>query len=506
MANRIFIGDAAFTAAIGFLAGAFAADMGWKGAAFAGAGLLAAGIGVSANGLSFGSVRRATRRLGVILAAIAAVFFAAGFFYCHFRIYLAQDRERLPPPTAGSFRAIVDGWPASSWRYLTFQAILEAPFSGEITVFARPGSGAAYGDEVLITGKVLPPRERGQPPAVFPRVVVRIATHRASRLREALLSFRAAVFRKITTWVPGTAGALLGGETLGGTEAIGPSLKTDLSVSGTSYIVSMYGYKIAVIAMVIELALGFWAGRRTRSILAAAAVGVLVLMTGGNISAVRAAVMAWLALAAKWSGRVFDPRNALAASAAGMTFADPHLPADPAFVLSVLSVAGMFYLARPLERFFGWGGAAAGRWSAVLREATIVAVASLLPIIPVIAVSFGDFSLMSFPSNILIAPSVPPAALAGTAVAAAGFLAPPAAPLVAKLAETVLLYQLAVIRLCAKVVLPAPPVFGSAAAIAAYFAALLVFIHIYDAPRRPAQPASRTGLPGSVLTNGVREL
>jgi ComEC/Rec2-related protein len=357
--------------------------------------------------------------------------------------------------------------------------------------------GFRIGDEVRIDGSLEAPRSAGEGFALFPKKITRIAAAGFS-LSGILADFKGAILKKMQEFSPGDAGALLGGETLGGSDGISAGLKNEMSVSGTSYIVSMYGYKIAMIVFMLEAVLRGWLSRRWRFL---AIIGVIILfvaMSGGNFSAIRAAVMAVAALAAKLAGRIADPRRALVLTAAGMAAFDPALTAQAPFALSFLSVAGLFYLARPFEHFFGWnvdgdmdtdGSDAAAtrhrlagmlrRARSVFRESVIFAVASLLPIVPIIAAGPGGFSMIAFASNILISPSIVPAMLAGASLALFGFTVHPIAIAVAKLAGLLLLYQFVIIKLCSMIVLPLPAIFGVAGTFIAYYGILAGFVWRY---------------------------
>ena len=126
-------------------------------------------------------------------------------------------------------------------------------------------------------------------------------------------------------------------------------------------------------------------------------------------------------------------------------------------------------------------GSARWRLTGVLawREAVIIAIASLLPIVPVIAGAFGDFSLTAFPSNILISFGVMPALVFGFAIAALGFIFYPLAFFAAKCTEIILWYQFAVIHLFASFVIPLPSWFDSIPAFVIYYISLILFAYRY---------------------------
>jgi competence protein ComEC len=356
----------------------------------------------------------------------------------------------------------------------------QKPFSGAVTIFAPLGSNFQYGDELQVLGEVTAPKMAGDDPAVFPKKLTFVAVHKGFWLREKLIDFKLAILGIFNKALLPDKAALLGGETLGGTKGMGTDLKNEMSASGTSYVVSMYGYKISMIVFFLEETLKELVARRMRFFILIGAIVLFVVMAGGEASVVRAAIMSILVIAAQAAGRVFDPRNALALTAAGMALWDPTLVAQAAFQLSFLSIIGIKYLSHPLKKLFHWEKKSAGiiGW----REAVIIAIASLLPIIPIIANAFGDFSWISFPSNILTSVAVLPAMIAGVALALAGSISYYLAFFIAKLANVVLWYQLMIIKFFAAIapVMPLAIPFDSILAFAVYYAALAWFIYYHS--------------------------
>jgi len=518
MAYEIFIGDAGFCAACGFLAGILVANLGWNLLAVVAwmvIGTLAVVVMstfVTSEAIGMletikavektNTLIKSAPKLAAVFAAICLAVFFSGAFYYRFDLARRAAETKLPTGKSATFSAIVSDEPAASAKYLFFTADLERPYAGTMTIFAPLGSYVRYGDELKIAAVIEPPETPGDTPAAFPQKIKFIAAHRGFWLREELIDFKAAVLAKFNEALPGGDGgsiggigvsvsagdeaALLGGETLGGTDGMSAPLKNEMSASGTSYITAMYGYKIFVIVAFIEAALANLVARRVRFVAALAVVVLFVLMAGGGASVIRGAIMGVLALIAKHTGRIFNMRNALAFTAVAMALWDPTILTQAVFLLSFLSVIGIVYLVRPIEKMFGWGSGAleAGNTTDGVnildwREAIVVATASLLPIVPVIAIAFGDFSLSAFPSNALIALPLSAVTFFGFILALVGFL--PAAGwlafFVAKFASVILLYQIAVIKIFAVVIVPMPSAFETPLMIAAYYVALAWFAH-----------------------------
>jgi ComEC/Rec2-related protein len=479
MAYEFFIGDIAFGAALGFLAGILAASLGWNTGAIVSALWLGSFICFGWLAIKEGFEKIFSGGLpGLLVAIIATVM--VGALYYHFFITFRAAQTSLPLGKSISFSAIVTDEPKSITNYILLTAAVEKPYAGAVTIFAPPGSDFHYGDELQMQGEIAQPKIADDDPAVFPKKLTLVAEHKGFWLRERLIDLKLAILGKFNEVLAGDEAALLGGETVGGANNMSTDLKNEMSASGTSYVVSMYGYKISLIIFFVEETFKEVVAQRARFLLLVVAIMLFVMMAGGEASAMRAAIMSILVLAAQAVGRVFDPRNALALTAAGMAFFDPTLVAQAAFQLSFLSIIGIKYLATPLKKLFRWERKGAGvlGW----REAIVIAVASLLPIIPIIANAFGDFSWVSFPSNILISLAVLPAMIAGVVLALAGSCSYYLAFFIAKLVNLLMWYQFAIIKFFA-VIAPTLPLaisFNSILMFAAYYAALAWLIYYYS--------------------------
>jgi competence protein ComEC len=373
---------------------------------------------------------------------------------------------------------VVSEEPVAGANYLSFPAKLSSPFSGTVKIFAPPASNIRYGDLLNIRGKIEPPRNSNEPWAVFPKQISAISHGNGFWLTERLLDFKEAISKKFGEFLPQDEAALQSGMTLGGTAGMGATLKSEMAASETLYVTSMYGYKIAMILMVMEASLASFIPRRVRFSIAALMTVLFVLMSGNNVSAVRGGVMACVLMLAKETGSVFSKRSALAFTAAGMALFDPSVVAQAGFLFSFLSVAGMALLVGPLGKFLHLGE---GKGIFMWKEAILLSVASLLPIIPLISTIYGSFSLTAVFANILIAPAIPLGMASGVALALAGFISSYAAFFIARAAGPVLDYALSVVHFFAAHAVPLPFSFSGAMPFVLYYAAVGLFAYAYRA-------------------------
>jgi competence protein ComEC len=287
----------------------------------------------------------------------------------------------------------------------------------------------------------------------------------------------AAIFSSATfgAVLPAEQSELLSAIMSGSTSAVDPDLKSQMSASGTSYIVGMYGYKINLFAAAILGAGKRLFSRRVALIVVAIAVVAFIFAAGAPTTAIRAGIMIGLVFLAQASGRKFHVRNIFTFTAAAMLLFDPTLLGDAGFQLSFLSLLGIFVLGPPLKRIFRSTGHDLLEW----KSHAIMALSVNAAIMPIVMLQFGDFSITSFASNFLIA--IPLAVVIGLALAiiALGFLSPHLAFLAGATANIFLSYQLWVIKLFSTVVVPLPAIFQSMFFIALYYFILVAFTIYY---------------------------
>jgi ComEC/Rec2-related protein len=290
--------------------------------------------------------------------------------------------------------------------------------------------------------------------------------------KNGAIGFPSTVFNAM---LPSRQSELLTAIVSGSTGAVDSDLKSQMSVSGTSYIVGMYGYKINLFAAALFAAGRRFFPRRIALAMVVFAVLAFIFMAGAPISAIRAGIMMGLVSLARESGRLFRVRNVFTFTAVIMLLSDPTLLGSASFQLSFLSLLGIFMLGPPCRQLFRATGQEFLQWKAH----AIMALSVNAAIMPLVMLQFGDFSITSFISNFLIA--IPLAAVIGLAlvVAALGFLSPHLAFLVAALANVFLSYQLSVIKFFSVVVVPLPLFFQSGFFVALYYFLLTAFIIHY---------------------------
>jgi competence protein ComEC len=235
---------------------------------------------------------------------------------------------------------------------------------------------------------------------------------------------------------------------------------------------------MAVITAGLTAALKNRLPRRLLLMILLGVVAAFVFASGGSTSAMRAAIMGSFAIIARGTGRIFNARTAVTFSAVGMVLLNATLLTDAGFQLSFLSFLGIYYLGPPINNFFHWADGGAFQW----KEHTMLSLATNLAILPIVMSTFGEFSLTSFMSNVLIMiPWLAVLAFGGILVIGS-FISPALAFCTTQIVSVLMRYELFIIHVFAVIPVDMPATFGSSFAIALYYGALITFAHYYATP------------------------
>jgi competence protein ComEC len=270
--------------------------------------------------------------------------------------------------------------------------------------------------------------------------------------------------------LPYRQASLLAGMVTGSTTVLAPDVKIAMSQSGTSYIIGMYGYKIYLLAETVRAACKRFLSRRLASLLVIVALSIFIAAANAPISALRAGIMAGLAMFAETFGRKFNTRNALIFTAALMVFFDPAVLGSGGFLLSFMSLVGIYALAPSFKALLNIdrSGNGALAWRSNLATTTAVNLA----IMPIVSMLYGEFPAISFVSNFFIALPFGALIAMGIALATIGSIFTATTVLITPVLDLLLSYQLLVIRIFSGLAWSVPALFSSPVAIIAYYSVL----------------------------------
>jgi competence protein ComEC len=235
----------------------------------------------------------------------------------------------------------------------------------------------------------------------FPDIEV-VSTGRGNFIRSRLFAFKNYFLEKIDLAIRSPESLLMGGLILGEKASFSDELRQSFIDTGTIHIVALSGYNITIIAeyfmklfVFLPQGLGIWMGILV--------IFLFILMTGGGSTAVRAGVMATLALYARWSGRNYDVGRALLLAGVFMILFNPFvLVFDVSFQLSFIATIALIFFTPKVERYFMWVPKYFG-----LRDIVSVTFAVYIFVLPFILYKMGNLSLVALPANVLVLPFIP---------------------------------------------------------------------------------------------------
>lgn len=292
---------------------------------------------------------------------------------------------------------------------------LKSPYSGRILVKLKSYPSFNYGDLIKFEGTIKKPeagsyanylaKDRIFGVIDYPKAELS-SSGNGSKIKSSLFSLKEktiSVFQKV---LPAENAAFLSGITLGERAEFSKDFKEAMSKSGTTHLVALSGYNIAVLVMAVSYILSFFAPRRMVFWLTLLIILGFVAMTGAEASVVRAAIMGGIILLAKRTNRLYSFRNAIAVAAFLMVVQNPKvLSFDIGFQLSFMALLGIVYLQPAIQKFFkisikdesvlGW------------KENLFTTLSAQLAVLPLLVLYFGSFSLISLLSNILIICVIP---------------------------------------------------------------------------------------------------
>jgi competence protein ComEC len=239
--------------------------------------------------------------------------------------------------------------------------------------------------------------------------------------------------------IPEPEAGLASGITVGEKRSMGEDLTEAFTRSSLIHIVVLSGYNITI---VINGASRFLecAPRSARFGASGLIVTFFILMTGGAATAVRAGLMALIAVYARTSGRVFLAFRALAFACFVMVAWNPYtLLYDPSFQLSALATLGLILFTPRFVAVLRWVPRKMG-----MREIVASTIATQLTVLPLLLYQSGNLSLVALPANVLVLAAIPLAMALSAIASVSGLIAPLAAPLFGLPAYALLSYIITV--------------------------------------------------------------
>ena len=289
-----------------------------------------------------------------------------------------------------------------------------------------------YGDKIKVEGKLVEPENfvtdssktfdyinyLAKDDVYYEMVFPKIESMESNwTFRGWLYELKQSFLSHLAQTLPEPEASLLGGIVIGAKQSLDEETTDTFRATGLSHVIVLSGYNITIVAeSVLKLLrrLPLFYG----SVFGALAIILFVLMTGATSTAIRAAIMALVALLGRLSGREYDGLRALVIAGFLMILYNPRiLVYDLSFQLSFLATLGVIIGPPFLAPYLKWLPERFG-----LRGIFVTTLAAQLLVLPWILYKMGQLSLVALPINLLVLPIIPLTMFLGFVTGLAGFL------------------------------------------------------------------------------------
>ena len=308
------------------------------------------------------------------------------------------------------------------------QANNDLPNEGRILLvfFHDPGMVFQYGDRLSISGKVILPPDTnsgfsyrtylerdGITAMINNPAVEHLSGFSGNRLIAGIYQLRKVLVNRIFQLFPKPENALMAGILLGDESKITSDVERDFQKTGTAHIIAISGANFTVLTWLLlgilrRLIPHWWA-----PMLMLPFIAFYTVLVGGNSAVVRAAIMCGLSITGSVLGRKGNGINNLSLSAGAMCLWKPIMIYDLGFQLSVTATLGILLFSEPLcglcrkllsKVFPKMSEEALSAAVTTLNDLCLMSISAQILTTWVSAQAFGQISLISLPTNFLIAP------------------------------------------------------------------------------------------------------
>ncbi len=293
---------------------------------------------------------------------------------------------------------------------------------GKVLLQVPPWQKFTYGDRLKVIGKLETPFEaadfsyrdylgrKGILSTMRYASVSLIESDQGNSFKATIIKLGDKGYETLQRLFPSPESELLAGILLGREQGISPELQEAFRQTGTSHIIAISGFNMAILAGLFSGIFTRLFGRRWGTLTAVVGISFYTILVGGSAAVVRAAIMGAVGVMGGMFGRRQNGLNSLGLAGLGMMLLDPNVLWDIGFQLSIAATLGLVLYAQPLEERMV---ELATRWMSEeqaqklvgpLCEFFLFSLAAQVMTIPIIAYHFDQLSWISLLANPLVLP------------------------------------------------------------------------------------------------------
>jgi competence protein ComEC len=300
--------------------------------------------------------------------------------------------------------------------------VLSDVTKGKVLIQVQAGAAWNYGDRVVAIGQLQTPFESGDFSyadylarksilSIMPYAQVqKVGAEQGNRIKSFIYDLRERSHQTLQDLYPSPESDLLAGILLGLDRGLSEDLQEAFRRTGTTHIIAISGFNIAILAGLITSVFTRLLGRKWGALAAVSAITIYTVLVGADAAVVRAAIMGALGVFGGMFGRQQNGLNSLGLASFGMLLITPDLPWDVGFQLSAAATMGLILYAQPLgERLIEF----LTRWIPEERANNLISpisefflftLAAQVMTLPIVAYHFGGVSWIALLANPLILP------------------------------------------------------------------------------------------------------
>lgn len=302
------------------------------------------------------------------------------------------------------------------------QPVAPDAISGQVLVQMQPGNDWAYGMRIRVIGQMRTPPEgegfsfqeylsrRGIGSLMTHPQLDRVEFEQGNPIKARIYDLQERSYDVLQTLFPAPESDLLAGILLGRDQGLSPALQEAFRRTGTTHIIAISGFNIAILAGLFSGVFTRLLGRKWGALVAVGAILTYTVFVGGDAAVTRAAIMGALGVLGGMFGRRQNGLNSLGLAALAMALINPNIVWDVGFQLSIAATMGLVLYAQPLEERFIQIAASkmdeerAQKLVGPVSEFVLFTLAAQVMTLPIMMYHFGGVSWVTLVANPLILP------------------------------------------------------------------------------------------------------